>query len=104
MIFEIRSMGTGTASIRLPVFSAEDSESGNAARMNTFYEKLAGYIKEFIESEDFPAGGRYRAEGKCTEGEDGSITVSVTLSLHHRGRCTARRVISHTWRDGVIIG
>lgn len=108
--FNISEFDTGAsgAHVFLPVFNtSEDStrrETRDTARMNAFYKSLAGYIGEFVLSQEFPQGGRYRADSVCRQSEDGrEITVVVSLSLHHRGRCSARRTLCHTWRDGVIV-
>lgn len=111
MVFDIAKINTGAAGVyvSLPVFRASDGEARrrelqNIERMNAFYERLAGYITEFAASEDFPAGGRYRAEGSCRISEDGmDITVTVKLSMYCRGRRTAGRNLCHTWRDGIIV-
>lgn len=107
MTFEIaekRAPGSGSY-IRFPVFTpAENSrhEAKHADRMNKFYEFFRSDAESYIQSEDFPSGAKYRAECRCTE-EDGALKVILTLSLHYRGRCTARRTLSHLWKNGVII-
>lgn len=111
MVFDIEQIHTGSASVyvRLPVFRESEGktvrrETQNIQRMNTFYQRLAGYITEFTATEDFPPGGRYCAESSCLVSDDGTnITVTVKLTLFCRGRRTAERRLVHTWSDGIIV-
>ena len=115
MTFEMRERLCGACFVRLPYFTGGDrKEAAMADRMNAFYESLYDAAVQYVQSGDFPAGGRYRAVGECREccagqseednGERGAeYAVRVRLTLKMRGRIAAEKVLEHYWRDGVIV-
>ena len=114
MTFEMRERLCGACFVRLPYFTGGDrKEAAMADRMNAFYESLYDAAVQYVQSEDLPAGGRYRAVGECREcgagqgekesGERGAeYAVRVRLTLKMRGRTAAEKVLEHYWQGGVI--
>ena len=113
MTFEMRERLCGACFVRLPYFMGGGKEAANADRMNAFYESLYDAAVQYVQSGDFPAGGRYRAVGECREcgagqgekesGERGAeYAVRVRLTLKMRGRTAAEKVLEHYWQGGVI--
>ena len=114
MTFEMRERLCGACFVRLPYFTGGDrKEAAMADRMNAFYESLYDAAVQYVQSGDFPAGGRYRAVGECREcgawqggegnGECGAeYEVRVRLLLKVRGRTAAEKVLEHYWQGGVI--
>ena len=115
MTFEMRERLCGACFVRLPYFTGGDrKEAAMADRMNAFYESLYDAAVQYVQSGDFPAGGRYRAMGECREcgagqseednGERGAeYAVRVRLTLKMRGRIAAEKVLEHYWQGGVIV-
>ena len=113
MTFEMRERLCGACFVRLPYFTGGGKEAAKADRMNAFYESLYDAAVQYVQSGDFPAGGRYRAVGECREcgawqggegnGECGAeYEVRVRLLLKVRGRTAAEKVLEHYWQGGVI--
>ena len=115
MTFEMRERLCGACFVRLPYFTGagDRKEAAMADRMNAFYESLYDAAVQYVQSGDFPAGGRYRAVGECREccagqseeesGERGAeYAVRVRLTLKVRGRTAAEKVLEHYWQGGVI--
>lgn len=115
MTFEMRERLCGACFVRLPYFTGagDRKEAAMADRMNAFYESLYDAAVQYVQSGDFPAGGRYRAMGECREcgagqgekesGERGAeYAVRVRLTLKMRGRIAAEKVLEHYWQGGVI--
>ena len=69
-----------------------------------FYEALAENCRAWLEDEYSEYAGRgivYRFFADCTEGEDASATVSLTVSLREKGRGTlGENRLDLRWESG----
>lgn len=86
------------ATIILPVFS----EMNGADAMNRFYSRAAEIIYDDAKNICREKFVRFCCTCEVEEGED-TLTVRLLISLHRRGEKTARKTISHVWKNGNII-
>ncbi len=101
--FRIEREGRRSFQLVLPCFEDEDQPE-TVSRMNRFYETAAKHLYAAALDAVKTDARRvcFRCEPEIAE-EDGTVAVTLCVSLSVSGERTKRKRITHLWRDGAAL-